>query len=113
MKIALFFCFMTLLGCINTNKDSVNANNHNYQGKRFISLSKNDTVVVGQALDYHKQGAYVIYHDSDIYDLDGIEYWDEKVYGKLVKVSGKLLIEEFIPPDIKPGDPTPQYRMGL
>ena len=51
--------------------------------------------VIGKAMNA-KQGAIVISdNDKGVFYLDGLANWDEKIYGKKVKVTGKLLIKEW------------------
>jgi hypothetical protein len=84
---------MTLFGCMNINKIS-------------------NIVVIGQALD-DKSGAIVITsNDSLIYCIDGLNSWDGKIYGRIVKVSGKLLIEELKGDNELRGGIVPQQLIG-
>ena len=48
--------------------------------------------IVGKALNA-KAGAVVVSADQVTYYVDGLESWDKKVYGKKIKVSGILVIE--------------------
>ena len=48
-------------------------------------------IVIGTALD-EKDGA-VVETDKFVYLLDGLDAWDEKYYGKKVKVTGRSKIE--------------------
>lgn len=110
--VSLFICFMLLFSCINDNKDDVNDRDDIIDvNKNIIRVSKNDTVVIGQALDA-KGGAVIVSVDENVYYIDGLNYWNNEIYSKLVKVSGKLLIEEFKKPDLKHGDITPQFMVG-
>ena len=49
---------------------------------------------------------------NKVYFLDGIDSWNEKIYGKTIKVKGKLLIEKIkeIPKQL--GLPIPQQMIG-
>jgi hypothetical protein len=69
----LYFYFMAFLTCGNMIKD--------------------DIIVVGKA-ENAKAGAIVISKDDQkMYYVDGLDFWDKKIIGKMVKVKGKLLIE--------------------
>jgi hypothetical protein len=57
------------------------------------SVISDNVIIIGKA-ENAKAGALVISkHDNKMYYLDGLTHWTEKVRGKTVKVSGKLLIE--------------------
>ena len=58
--------------------------------------------IVGKALNA-KAGAIVVGADEATYYVDSLESWDRKVYGKNVKVSGILVIEN--PPKDDPRKP--------
>lgn len=89
IKICLYF--LTLFSCIETSKD--------------------DIVVIGNA-ENAKAGAIVIAKDDKkIYYIEGLSYWDNKTVGKLVKVSGKLLIEKTEPR--KEGEEIKQQIVGV
>jgi hypothetical protein len=75
--------------------------------------SKNDILIVGRA-ENDKEGAWVISsYDKKGYLVDGIYAWDEKTNGKIVKVWGKLLIEELKEIPRKQGLPIPQQMIGI
>lgn len=85
----------------------------------FISLlmlwqeAKQDhIVVIGQAKNA-KAGAIVITKDSGSYYLEDIDSWDEEIYGKQVKVSGILKIENLKRSKQKPGIPVRQEMVGI
>lgn len=85
-----YFLVMTLLGYGNVNEK--------------------DIVVIGHTANA-KQGAIVISEkDKKGYYLEGMHYWEERLIGKKVKVTGKLLVEKFDPP--KPGEPEKQQMVG-
>jgi hypothetical protein len=89
LKTCLFL--MTLLSCSN-------------------NVSSDNVVVIGKA-ENAKAGATVISKDDKkIYYVDGLDYWSEKVIGKTVKVSGKLLIEN--KPEQNPNEPISQQITG-
>ncbi|MBI2731111.1 MAG: hypothetical protein HYX40_10225 [Sphingobacteriales bacterium] len=74
---------------------------------------KNDITVAGQALDA-KAGAVVISNsDKKMYYVDGISSWSKDVYGKNVKVSGRLLIENFKITPTKKEEPQEQKIVGI
>jgi hypothetical protein len=59
-----------------------------------INANKDDIIVIGQA-ENAKAGAIVISSNDDkIYYIDRIDSWDKKIKGRVVRVSGKLLIEK-------------------
>jgi hypothetical protein len=73
-------------------------------------VSSDNVVVIGKA-ENAKAGAMVISKDDNkMYYLDGLIYWSEKVRGKTVKVSGKLLIEN--KPEQNPNEPISQQITG-
>ena len=75
--------------------------------------SKNDIVIIGQAAE-EKDGAVVISNkDKKQYYLDGVDSWQESIFGKMIKVSGKLLTEEIKEIPQKPGLPPPQQAPGI
>jgi hypothetical protein len=75
--------------------------------------SKNDILIIGRAAQ-EKDGAVVISNkDKKQYYLDGIDWWDDSTFGKVIKVSGKLLIEEVKEVPRKPGLPVPQQAPGI
>ena len=58
------------------------------------NMNQKDIVVIGQA-ENAKAGASVISRDDKkSYYVDGLDFWDERIAGKVVKVSGKLLVEK-------------------
>ena len=67
----------------------------------FVSsgcFNQSDVVIIGKA-ENAKAGAVVISQDDKkMYYLDGIDSWNEKNVDKLVKVTGKLLVEKNEPP---------------
>ena len=69
---------MTLLSCGNVNKD--------------------DIEVIGQAQNTKAGATVVSREDKKIYYVDGLDSWNDKIIGKIVKVSGKLLVEKKNPP---------------
>ncbi|MFT3982216.1 MAG: hypothetical protein QM687_17230 [Ferruginibacter sp.] len=71
LKILLFF--MTFSSCSTTKNQKI--------------------VIIGQA-ENAKAGAVVKSEkDKKIYYLEAIDYWDEAIVGKTVKVSGTLIVE--------------------
>ena len=74
------------------------------------NVSRDNVVVIGKAENV-KAGASVISKDDNKrYHLDGLSSWSEKVIGKTVKVTGKLLIEN--EPAQKPNEPISQQITG-
>lgn len=74
------------------------------------NVDKGNITVIGKA-ENAKAGATVISKaDKKIYYVDGLHYWDEKVIGKIVKVTGKLLMEK--EGEQKPGDEVKQQITG-
>ena len=70
---------MTMLSALSGNLDNCN-------NKRIT--------VIGTALD-DKEGAFVLTEKHSMYFVDGLEEgWDEKYYGKKVKVTGKLILKK-------------------
>ncbi len=49
--------------------------------------------VTGKALNAKGGAVVVVGADKNTYYLEGIEYWDKKIYGKMIKVSGILVVE--------------------
>jgi hypothetical protein len=97
--VRLYFYFMTLLSCGNVPKNDINMSD--------------DTVIIGQAMDA-KAGAVVIASDDKkMYYIDGLDSWDEEIYGKIVKVSGKISIEELKEDTLKTIDIIPQQMLGI
>lgn len=83
----------------------------------LLNVSKNssdkDVVIFGEARDA-KAGAIVIsIIDKRVYYIDGVDYWDPKIYGKKVKVSGKLLIENIKMKPAKKGIPVAAQIVGI
>jgi hypothetical protein len=75
--------------------------------------SKNDILIIGRAYE-EKDGAVVISNkDKNQYYLDGIDSWDDSIYGKVIKVSGRLLIQDIKAIPRKPGLPFPQQAPGI
>lgn len=68
----------------------------------------NDTTVIGKA-ENAKAGAIVT--SNNIYYLDKIDFWEDNMVGKTVKVTGKLMIEERKP--VQPGEDVPQQIVGV
>ena len=80
----------------------------------FVSCSNDNSpdsiVVIGEAGNA-KAGALVISKDDNkMYYLDRVTHWTEKVRGKTVKVTGKLLIENT--PAQDPNEPIRQQFTG-
>ena len=81
----------------------------------FISckdVKQNQIEIIGKA-DNSKGGAVVVSNqDNKVYFLDGFDSWNEKIYGKTIKVKGKLLIKKIkeIPKQL--GLPIPQQMIG-
>jgi hypothetical protein len=73
-RICLYIITLTTLSC------SPNLTDHN--DKKFV--------VIGTALN--AKGAAVVVTDSGHYYLEGLDSWDEKYYGKQVKVTGTLRV---------------------
>ena len=48
-----------------------------------------DTVLVGKAMNA-KAGAVVVTKNNMTYYIEGIDYWDSLVYGKMIKITGKM-----------------------
>jgi hypothetical protein len=73
--------------------------------------SQKNIIIVGRAEDL-KDGAIVVSNsDKKMYYLSGVDFWDRKVIGKTVKVSGKLLVENKEAP--KEGQDIPQQVTGI
>jgi hypothetical protein len=67
--------------------------------------------IIGNA-ENEKAGAAVISKDDGKrYHVDGLASWDEKIVGKPVKVTGKLLVENYEPP--KPDEEERQQIIGI
>ncbi len=74
-------------------------------------VKQDHIIVIGKA-ENAKGGAIVVSKDNGVYYLEGIDSWDEEIYGKQVKVSGVLLIENFKRTKPKPGIPMRQEFVG-
>ena len=94
LKISLLF--MSLAGCGNPRKTGA-------------TIAGKDTTVTGRALNA-KAGAVVVDKNDSTYYVGGLESWGREAYGKMVKVTGRLVIE--IPDPIKPGEPIRQRFFG-
>jgi hypothetical protein len=84
------------------------SNGNNCSTKRKITVMGTAIVI--------KNDAAVRADDGSVYFLDGIFEWEEKYFGKRVKVSGKLVIVEY-PIKRRPTTNdsitmTPQRRLG-
>jgi hypothetical protein len=55
------------------------------------NLTNKRITIVGMA-QQAKEGA-IVKSDSGHYYVDGLDEWDEKYYGKKVKVTGRLIVE--------------------
>lgn len=98
MKILNFFFFILLLqGCRSTNGDDV-------------AVDKDHIVVIGYTGNVKDGGLVISKTDDKGYYVEGVDSWDENMVGKMVKVSGKLLIDEFPPP--KEGEEEKQRIIG-
>jgi uncharacterized protein YlxP (DUF503 family) len=89
MTIKYFILMMHSLFSINVNKCSNNQD-----------ATKITVVGIAIVIKHH---AAVQTDDSLLYYLDGIDNWDVKYKGKRVKVTGKLVIQEYHP--IKSSNP--------
>jgi hypothetical protein len=57
-------------------------------------INKDEITVIGKA-ENAKAGASIISRDDKkLYYIDGIDFWDEKTVGKMIRVSGKLRTEK-------------------
>ena len=75
------------------------------------NIDKNTITVIGQANNM-KDGAVVLSNsDKKLYYVDGVSRWDEKFYGKEVKVTGQLKIFQPEPQD--PDGPVKQQSNGV
>jgi|GEM_PF-1532807 len=59
----------------------------------FTNTQSMDTTIIGKAIDA-KAGAIVMTSDESIYYVEGLSYWNKEVYGKKVKITGTLVVEE-------------------
>ncbi len=50
--------------------------------------------VIGIAKDKKARAAVTSIKDGKVYELDEIPYWDEEIRGKLIKVTGTLIVEK-------------------
>ena len=58
------------------------------------SVIKDDIVVIGPAQNAKAGATVVSSEDKKNYYVDGLDSWNDKIIGKAVKVSGKLLVEK-------------------
>jgi hypothetical protein len=87
----LYFFIMTLLSYGNDNEKGI--------------------IVIGIAENV-KGGAVVISNKNQkMYHIEGLSHWDESIFRKTVKVTGKLLVEKYHPP--KKGDEIKQQMVGI
>jgi hypothetical protein len=70
-------------------------------------------VVVGEAVNFKAGAAVVIKNEKRAYFLDGISFWEENIVGKIVKVKGRLKLEDIKKLPHKPGFPIPQQMVGI
>jgi hypothetical protein len=76
-----------------------------------VSTSAKVITITGNA-ENAKAGAIVISRDDGkMYYVDGLAFWDQKMVGKPVKVTGKLLVENLEPP--KPDEEERQQITGI
>jgi hypothetical protein len=68
-----YIWFMALLGYAHVNNGSI--------------------VVIGEAQNAKAGGLVISRDDKKMYYLDGINYWGQNMVGKIIRVSGKLQIE--------------------
>jgi hypothetical protein len=103
----IYFYLILLLSCENVNKKNANSCRDN------ITLNKDSIVIVGIASDCKAGATIVSENDQKRYYLEGIDYWDETIVGKKVKVSGKLFIEDLKEEVVKNGEIIPQQMIGV
>lgn len=88
---SLCFCLLFLLGCRNaSNNNAIKTTKTEADTIKIV-----DTTVIGMAVDF--KGGPQIEDDTCIYYVREIQDWDENVYGKIVKVSGKLIVIDYYP----------------
>ena len=81
MYIRLYLYFLTFLGF--------------EQGDKGNKVDKDDIVVIGIARARKAGAAVQSIKDKRVYFVDGLDYWEDDVVGKTVKVSGKLVVEHY------------------
>lgn len=101
MKYLILFCLAFLISCGNNIENEENVKNHNKEDiktNRYIidtiQIGKNDTTIIGKARNA-KAGAILISNQNKyVYYIEGVHSWDENLYDKTVKVTGKIMIED-------------------
>jgi hypothetical protein len=77
----------------------------------YGNTGQKNIMVIGKAENV-KGGAVVISNENQkMYHVDGLSHWDESIFGKTVKVTGKLLVKKYDPP--KKGDEIKQQMVGI
>lgn len=74
------------------------------KSKKFDWIAKKDTSITGKALNA-KAGAVIIDLSEEVYYIDGLDGWSEKLEGKILKVTGRLA-QKIYAMDTIPPDPT-------
>jgi hypothetical protein len=79
---------------------AINIKKINRPGQSHLNASTPVKVITITGIaENAKAGAIVISKDDgNMYYIDGLAFWDKKIVGKRVKVSGKLLVENLTPP---------------
>jgi hypothetical protein len=78
----------------------------------FQVYAQNKIVIVGKIANYKAGASVVSNKNGHYYVLNGVDYWDENMIGKTIKVWGIFKLEKETKFEIKPGYPTPQHFFG-
>jgi hypothetical protein len=87
MYIKLYLYFLTFLSFEHGDKGN--------KGAKDNKGDKDDIVVIGIAIARKAGAAVQSIKNKGVYFIDDLNYWESDVVGKTVKVSGKLVIENY------------------
>ncbi|RAW01110.1 hypothetical protein [Pseudochryseolinea flava] len=61
----------------------------------FCCQNSEKILVTGVAIDCKAGAGVLTVPDSSLYYVDGIDYWEDNVLGRRIRVEGKLLLRNF------------------
>ena len=78
----------------------------------FQASAQHKIVVIGKIANYKAGASVVSNKNGHYYVLEGLNYWDEKMIGKTIKVWGTFKLEKETKFVVEPGYPIPQHFFG-